>query len=59
MLLVLKPTDPKASVYLYAPYIPVTVYPWPMSTIPSVTFMSRYAKALIRPQGLAILNIAE
>jgi len=59
MILVLKPEDSRAAVYFYSPYIPVTVYPWPMSNIPSVSFMTRYGKAMVRPQGVAILNITK
>jgi len=57
MILVLKPDDERAAVYYYCPYQPITVYPWPMQNTPSMTFMTRYGKALVRPQGIAILNI--
>jgi hypothetical protein len=57
MLVILKPQEPAAAVYAYMPYIPTSIYPWPMTTIPSLTFMTRYAKRLFRPQGLAKLTI--
>lgn len=57
MIVLLKPEDPAASVYCYFSYIPVSVYPWPMGTIPAVTLMSRYAKRFFRPKGVTLLNI--
>jgi Major capsid protein Gp23 len=55
MLIMLKPDDPKAAVYTYMPYQPVTIYPWPMGNVPSLTFMSRYGKKILRPTGIGML----
>lgn len=57
MILALKPDDERASCYVYAPYVPVTLMPYPLGSVPSLTIMSRYAKTVLRPQGFAILNI--
>lgn len=57
MLILLNPVEPTAAVYAYMPYIPVTIYPWPMVNIPSLSYMTRYAKRLFRPNGIALLNI--
>jgi len=57
MILILKSNNPKEAVYLYAPYVPLYIMPYPLGNIPSLTFKSRYATKLIRPEGIALLNI--
>jgi hypothetical protein len=58
-LVILNPVEPTAAVYAYMPYIPVTIYPWPMTNVPSVTYMTRYAKRVFRPFGIGRLNITQ
>jgi len=57
MLMLIKPAEERAAVYFYCPYIPVTIYPFPLGTMPSMTLMTRYAKAAVRPKGIALLNV--
>jgi len=57
MVVLLRSEDPAASVYLYAMYRPLTIYPWPLGNVPSLTLMSRYAKRALRPKGIGIVNI--
>jgi hypothetical protein len=57
MLLVYKPTEEIKSVYYFAPYQPAILSPYPLGPKPSLTILSRNAQSLIRPQGLALLNI--
>jgi hypothetical protein len=57
MVVLLKSEDPAAAVYLYAMYRPLTIYPWPLGNVPSLTLMSRYAKRALRPKGIGIVNI--
>lgn len=46
----------KAS-YIYSPYVPALLSPYPLGNNPSMTVMSRYAKKVIRPEALGVLNI--
>jgi len=57
MLMMLKPAEERAAVYFYCPYIPVTIYPFPLGSMPAMTLMTRYAKAVVRPKGMALLNV--
>lgn len=49
--------DISRAVFVYAPYVPSLLTPYPLGPIPSLTIMSRYATRIIRNNGLAVLNI--
>ena len=57
MLMVYKPIEDLKSVYLYAPYVPAVLHPYPLGATPSLTILSRYATALVRSNGIAVCNI--
>ena len=57
MLLIYKSTNEQKAVYYYCPYIPVTLYPFPLGTMPSMSLATRYAKRAVRPKGIALLNV--
>lgn len=57
MLLVYKPVEELKSVYMYAPYVPAVLHPYPLGATPSLTILSRYATALIRSNGIAACTI--
>jgi len=57
MLLVLKPNVEMQAVYLYCPYVPAVLSPFPLGATPSLTIISRFGQALVRPNGLAALEI--
>jgi len=57
MLLVYKPDVEMKVVYYYMPYVPAVLTPFPLGQKPSLTIISRYGQALIRPAGLAELQI--
>lgn len=57
VLLVYKPVEEMKTVFIHCPYIPAVLTPYPLGPIPSLTVLSRNANSLIRPQGLALLNI--
>ncbi len=57
MIVVYKPVEELKAVYIYAPYVPAVLHPYPLGYTPSLTILSRYAKALIRSAGIATLNI--
>ncbi len=57
MLLVYKPSDELRSIYFYSPYVPAILHPYPLTTTPSLTILSRYANALVRSNGIAALTI--
>ena len=57
MLIALKPMDPQAAVYYLAVYAAILVSPFPIGAIPSISFRSRYATALLRKEGLALIKL--
>jgi len=57
MLMVYKPVEELKSIYIYAPYVPAVLHPYPLGFTPSLTILSRYATALIRSAGIAALTI--
>lgn len=57
MLLVYKPVEEIRAVYVYSPYVPVVMSPYPLGATPSLTILSRSAQAMIRNLGVAVLNI--
>ena len=57
MLMMHKPTDILQSIYVFAPYQPAVMSPYPLGNTPSLTILSRNARNFYRPEGSAILNI--
>jgi len=57
MILVLKSADDLRAVYYYSPYVPAILHPYPLTSTPSLTILSRYATALVRSNGIATLTI--
>lgn len=57
MIIVYKPVEELKAVYIYAPYVPAVLHPYPLTYTPSLTILSRYATALIRAGGIATLTI--
>lgn len=47
------------AVYVYAPYVPAVLSPYPLGPNPSLSIMTRYASRMIRPEGVAVLNITD
>ncbi|MCK5018365.1 MAG: hypothetical protein KAS32_15005, partial [Candidatus Peribacteraceae bacterium] len=45
--------------YVYAPYVPALLTPYPLGAIPSLTIMSRYSSKMIRNGAIAVLNITD
>lgn len=56
-ILMHKPEDFLRVIYIWAPYQPAVMSPYPLGNTPSLTIMSRYAKMFYRPKGCALLNI--
>jgi len=57
MLMVYKPVEELKCVYLYCPYVPAVLHPYPIGATPSLTILSRYATSLVRSNGVAALQI--
>jgi len=57
-LMIYKPNEEIRSVFIFAPYVPAVLTPYPLGNIPSLTVLSRYGSHLIRPNGIAVLNIS-
>jgi hypothetical protein len=45
--------------FVYAPYVPALLMPYPLGPIPSLTVMTRYATRVVRPEAIGILNIVD
>lgn len=57
MLMVYKPAEELKCIYLYCPYVPCILHPYPLGATPSLTILSRYATSLVRANGVAELQI--
>ncbi len=57
MLVKYRSDDMARAAFVYAPYVPALLTPYPLGNNPSLTVMSRYATKSIRPNALAVLNI--
>jgi len=57
MISVYKPVEDIKAVYIFSPYVPVVLSPYPLGATPSLTILSRNASALIRSNGIGILNV--
>lgn len=57
MLILLKPEEEQASIYFYAPYVPVMISPYPLGANPTLTVFTRYANKAVRPEGVCVLNV--
>ena len=57
MLLTYKPDVEIKSVFLYSPYVPAVLMPYPLQNKPAMTILSRYATSVVRPNGISILSL--
>jgi len=57
MLMIFKPMEELKAIYFYSPYVPAVLHPYPLGYTPSLTILSRYATALVRSNGIAVLSI--
>lgn len=59
MILKYRSADMARAVFVYAPYVPALLTPYPLGPVPTLTILSRYATKVIRNQGIAVLNIVD
>ena len=59
VLCLYKPVEEMKAVYIFAPYVPCVLSPYPLGNTPSLTVLSRYGTQLIRPAGISVLNIIQ
>jgi hypothetical protein len=57
MVMVYKPSNEIETICFYSPYVPAILHPYPLGATPSLTILSRYATAMVRPRGIAALTI--
>ena len=57
MILIYKPSTEIETICFYSPYVPAILHPYPLGATPSLTILSRYASAMVRPLGIAALTI--
>lgn len=57
MCIVYKPVEELKCIFLYCPYVPAVLHPYPIGATPSLTLLSRYASSLVRSAGIASLSI--
>ena len=57
MIMVHKPQEDIKMIYCYAPYVPAVLHPYPLGAIPSLTILTRYATNMVRPNGVAVLDV--
>jgi hypothetical protein len=51
--------DLARAAYVYAPYVPALLSPYPLGAIPSLTVMTRYSSKVIRHEALGVLSIVD
>jgi hypothetical protein len=54
-----KPTEQIKATYVFAPYVPCVLTPYPLGNKPSMTILSRNGNQLLRPAGISVLNITD
>ena len=59
MILKYRSNEMQRASFVYAPYVPAILSPYPIGAIPALTVMTRYASKLIRPEAIAVLNITD
>lgn len=59
VILKYRSNEMQRAAFVYAPYVPALLTPYPIGAIPSLTVMTRYASKLIRPEAIAVLNIVD
>jgi len=59
MPVLLQPDNPDSAVFVFAPYRPLTITPWPLGRKPSMSFISRYACRFIRREGVGVVRIVD
>lgn len=59
MVMTYKPIEELRSVFLYCPYVPAILHPYPLGYTPSLTILSRYATSLVRSNGIATVSVTE
>ena len=57
MLLASKPSDVTLANYIWAPYVPLTMSPYPLGQIPAMTFTTRFAHKMLRCEGFGLIRI--
>jgi hypothetical protein len=57
MVMIYKPVEALKATFIYAPYVPAILTPYPLGPIPSLTILSRYATALIRSGAIGVVEI--
>lgn len=50
--------DLARAAFVYAPYVPALLVPYPLGANPTLTIMTRYATKMIRPNALSVLTIS-
>jgi len=59
ILTLYRSNDNARAVFIYAPYVPSLLTPYPLGAIPSLTIMSRYATKVVRNEGIGIMTIVD
>lgn len=57
MLLASKPSDVTLANYILAPYVPISVSPFPLGQRPAMTFTVRFGQQMIRSEGFGLIKI--
>lgn len=58
MVMVYKPAEEIKATYIFAPYVPAVMSPFPLGAKPSMTMLSRNAQAFVRPAGVSVCTLS-
>jgi len=57
MIIAAKPSQESFANYVYAPYVPITLSPFPLGNVPAMTCTSRFANEMVRPEGFGLIRL--
>ena len=57
MVLLHKPDVVEKAIYIYGVYQPLVLTPYPIANTPSLTMYTRYAKTVVRPEGVGLVEV--
>jgi hypothetical protein len=57
LLIKYRSDDAQRASYIYCPYVPTMITPYPLGNTPGISVMTRYGKKSLRPEALAVLTI--
>lgn len=52
-----KPSQDSFANYMFCPYVPIMLNPYPLGSRPAMTVTSRFARKMLRPEGFGLIQV--